>query len=225
MAQDIRGSKKERRIGTAIGWLIRLYCLTLRYSVTGHDRIAAYNEQNRGVIALMWHNRLFSILPAWDRTRSKIRCTVLTSASKDGAMLAGVAGVYGHAAVRGSSSRRGVAALIALQKLIRAGENLFITPDGPRGPMYHMHAGALKLAESSGAPIVPVHIKYQKVWRLKTWDSFMIPVPFTKVDVEFAEAIEVPHGLDNDQLEDWRSRIEETMKSAALAGEPAVKEN
>src|SRR5690606_8916637 len=98
-------------------------------------------------------------------------------------------------AARGSSSRQGMKAFIALARKIRnEGSDVAITPDGPRGPIYSMHSGILQLAEAGGVPITPVTCHYEKKWELKSWDRFQIPKPFTKCRLVFGEPVPVPEG-------------------------------
>ncbi len=79
--------------------------------------------------------------------------------------------------VRGSSSRRAIAALIGLKRELRKGHDVCLTPDGPRGPRYVLHAGAVKLAQSTGAPIMPMHATFSDAWRFSSWDRMVIPKP------------------------------------------------
>jgi hypothetical protein len=116
--------------------------------------------------------------------------------------------VFGIGAVRGSSSRRAVAALIGMKRALKDGLDVCITPDGPRGPRYGFHAGVIKLAESSGAPIVPIHAVYSSAWRLKTWDRLVIPKPFSRVTVIFDEMLVVPPKLDEAAFETCRERVQ-----------------
>ena len=119
--------------------------------------------------------------------------------------------VFGLGAVRGSSSRRGVAALIGLKRALIDGHDVCLTPDGPRGPRYQIQAGFVKLAQASGSPVVPVHVRFSSAWRLKSWDRFVIPKPFSRVVVTFAEAIYVPRDLDDAAFEKERLRIESIL--------------
>lgn len=183
-------------IGTAAGWVMKLLAATLRMKV--HDRCGIRDTDNpERVVYLLWHNRFFSVPPARLKLGNRARgLTILTSASHDGDMVAHAMGVFGFKHVRGSSSRRGVAALIGLKRALKGGNDICITPDGPRGPRYKMHPGALKLAESTGAPLVPIHAVFSSAWRLKTWDRFVIPKPFSRIEVTFGEPIHVDRGLD-----------------------------
>ena len=164
------------------------------------------------VIYILWHNRFFTVPAAWNQLCGRHRKTVtLTSASHDGDMVARAMAVFGLGAVRGSSSRRGVAALVGLKRALQEGFDVCLTPDGPRGPRYKIQPGVIKLAESTGAPIIPVHVKFTSAWRLKTWDRFVIPKPFSRVEVTFAEAIHLPRGMDAETFENERLRIENLL--------------
>jgi lysophospholipid acyltransferase (LPLAT)-like uncharacterized protein len=146
---------------------------------------------------------------AWDELHGGVRrCSVLTSASRDGNMLAHAMAVFGLGAVRGSSSRRGVAALIALKQALEQGTDVCITPDGPKGPRYQLQAGCLKLAQSTGARIVPIHVRYGAAWRLGSWDRFVIPKPFSQVEACFGEALSFERGMDDAAFEQARQKLE-----------------
>jgi lysophospholipid acyltransferase (LPLAT)-like uncharacterized protein len=114
--------------------------------------------------------------------------------------------------MRGSSSRRGAAALVGLRRALREGKDAAITPDGPRGPRYVVQPGVVKLAQASGVKIVPLHVTYGSAWRLRTWDGFVIPKPFSRITVTFGELIAVPKDLDEAGFEHWRTLIEQRMR-------------
>ena len=87
-----------------------------------------------------------------------------------------------------------------------------ITPDGPLGPRHVFKAGAIYLASQSGIPIVPITVSYGRFWRLKSWDEFLLPWPFTWGVVHVGSAVTVPPGLDASGLETWRLRLEELLR-------------
>ena len=191
---EIRGTRKAELLGTLAGWVMRCWTKTLRIEVENRAGLA---ESGQPVIYALWHNRIFTIPPVWMRAFGHTRkAVVLASASKDGAILANAVAVFGIGAVRGSSSRRAVAGLIGMKRALQEGLDICLTPDGPRGPRYVFHPGVVKLAESSGAPIVPVHAHYQSAWRVKTWDALVIPKPFSRVTVIFDHRVSVPPKLD-----------------------------
>jgi lysophospholipid acyltransferase (LPLAT)-like uncharacterized protein len=86
-----------------------------------------------------------------------------------------------------------------------------LTPDGPRGPCYRMAAGPVKLAQLTGASVQPIKVRYQNAWRLKSWDRFFIPKPFSRVVVTFLPPITVDPSADGDAFEAERRKIEAAL--------------
>jgi lysophospholipid acyltransferase (LPLAT)-like uncharacterized protein len=154
------------------------------------------------VIYAFWHNRILGITAAFRRTYPTGRrgVLVLTSASRDGMWLGEVAGRLGMGAVRGSSSRRGATAMRELLDRVDEGYDIAITPDGPRGPVYQAGPGLAFLAAKAQIPIVPVRARFHHSWRLKTWDRFTIPKPFSKVDVTIDTPLTIPPASSEEEL-------------------------
>jgi len=212
---EIHGDRKSEILGTLVGWIMRGWSKTLRFEIYDRCGVITAHDPIRPVIYALWHNRIFTMPPIWWRTGGNLRkSVVLTSASKDGAILAKAMSVFGLGAVRGSSSRRAVAALIGMKRSLQEGYDVCITPDGPRGPRYSFHPGIIKLAQSSGAPIVPIHLKFTEAWHVKSWDRLVIPKLFSEVTVTFDELIFIPPKLDETQ---FLAEVER-VKNILLAG-------
>lgn len=205
---EIVSDRKSVLLGTLAGWLMRLIGITLRVRVNNEAGFNPADDLKTPVILVMWHNRIFALAPVWKKICGHRPCKILTSASKDGDMVAKAMAVVGLGAARGSSSRRGAAALIELKRALRGGSDVAITPDGPKGPVYKVQPGVVKLAESSEVPIVQMHARLGSAWRLKSWDRFAIPKPFSRVDVTFAAPLHLKKGLDAEQLEAERQKLE-----------------
>lgn len=211
---EIRSDRKSALLGTLAGWTMKLLAGTLRLDVRDLAGIGSPNAAMPPVIYILWHNRFFVVPPAWRKLCGAHRKTVtLTSASHDGDMVARAMAVFGLGSVRGSSSRRGVAALVGLKRALGEGLDICLTPDGPRGPRYKIQPGVIKLAESTGAPIIPIHVRFSSAWRLKTWDRFVIPKPFSRVEVTFAEPIALTRGMDPGMFEAERLKLESLLVS------------
>ena len=211
---EIRESTKTKILGSLAGWLMKAWCSTLRYEVVDLCGVTKPGGAPSPAILVLWHNRIFAITTIWKKAIGHHRpCVVLTSASHDGSVLARAMSVFGLGAVRGSSSRRGVAALIALKRTLKTGTDICITPDGPRGPRYKLQPGIVKLAESTGAPIVPMNVTFSAAWRLKTWDRFVIPKPFSRVKVTYGPLFQIPPRLDESEFAAESLRLEQTLVS------------
>lgn len=193
-------------------WLaIQIICMTLRWKFRLEDEQDESWRTEPRIIAL-WHNRTFIPCYIYRRVKAHPEMCVLTSASKDGALLEGVARHYGISAIRGSSARRGAMALIEMCRYMRRGGSICITPDGPRGPRYCIHPGIVKLASISSVPIVPLCVDYHSCWRLgKTWDGYAIPKPFSRATLLWKKPISVPRDLDEEAVEAYCRQICEQL--------------
>lgn len=192
-----------------IGWVgstvLRLLYATLR--VHFDDRAGALSTAEPRAVWIFWHNRLLLVPYIRTRLKARSKTAALISMSKDGEILAAFMERFNLKPVRGSSSRRGAAALIEMMRLVESGYDVGITPDGPRGPRYSFNPGAITLAQKTGAKILPVRVHYASYWRLKSWDGFMIPKPFSRVDVTFLPFETVLPTDHADDFEAERNRI------------------
>lgn len=184
---------------------------TLRWEI--HDHCGFLSERpSRSLIFALWHNAMFAWPRAYKKYWPERTGAILTSASRDGEVVAGAIEEMGATPVRGSSSRRGAAALIELKHWIQRGYDIAITPDGPRGPSQVLQPGMVKLAQGLGVTILPMRLIYDRPWRLKTWDRFQIPRPFSRVQLHIGPYVEVPAELDAAGFERERLRIETLMR-------------
>ncbi|MGI8604014.1 MAG: lysophospholipid acyltransferase family protein [Verrucomicrobiales bacterium] len=199
------------------GWLIALVTkilgLTLRFRVDDRAGVLADENSPKGMIWLAWHNRILLSMVFFWRFCGRRKGAVLTSASRDGEIFAQTCRHLGYGAARGSSTRRRLAAVRESLSLLAAGYNLGVTPDGPRGPRYHLQPGVLLLAQKSEAPVLPIFFRTQSCWRLKTWDGFVIPKPFSRVDVILGPFLQLRPIETAEDFEAERLRLEQTLRA------------
>lgn len=206
--------KKARLIAAVGSRIIRLLLFTLRFKV--EDRCGAFClPMERPLLWAFWHNRLLVVPYLFERYFPKRRGTALTSASKDGEIVAALIECFGVGAIRGSSSRGGARALIEMKRQVDAGAMMAITPDGPRGPRYYLNPGLVKLAQLTGGVLMPVRIEYSRYWELKSWDAFRIPKPFAKVTVIFDETQPARETSGDEAFENERARLEQWLRDVA----------
>ncbi|MEI6280153.1 MAG: lysophospholipid acyltransferase family protein [Verrucomicrobiae bacterium] len=208
---------RERLLARIGSTILKALFLTVRLRLDDRCGIGR-NAFPEPCLICFWHNRILGItLAAHRRYPKRLRrgLTVLTSPSKDGEILAQLVGAFGMGAVRGSSSRRGSRALLELVRIIRDGKDIAITPDGPRGPRYRLGPGVILLAQATGATIVPAHASFSRAFRMKTWDGFLIPLPFSTISVRIDERITIPKDLGEDEFERARKNLEDLLKNAA----------
>lgn len=163
--------------------LLRLWLRTLRIRTDAGTREFLL-RQTQSLIVVFWHNRLFIAADLRRRFRPFGKMNGLVSPSKDGAWLAAFFKVIGIGTVRGSTSRRGGQAMLEIYRKLSRGEDIAITPDGPRGPCYKFNPGAALVAQKTHCPVALVASKYHCAIRLKSWDGFILPLPFSRVDLQ-----------------------------------------
>lgn len=206
-----------QRLGAWLVFLgLRGIGLTLRRRL--EDRTGFLDRPFVGpTIYVIWHNRLALCLEshrAYFRKRNPTHgLAAMVSASKDGGFLTGILERYGVQPVRGSSSRRGAQALVELTGWAGRGYDLALTPDGPRGPRYIAQDGVLSLAQVTGLPIVPV--SYSLNWRLraKSWDGFLIPLPFARWHLVIGKSLHVPREATDAEREELRQKLEAELRT------------
>ena len=169
-----------------LGLLLRAWGGTLRFEISGQDR-TVFERKDRSVAFVLWHNRLFLTPEFYRRYRVGRPIYGLVSASPDGAWLAALFSTVGMRAIRGSSSRLGREAAEGMVEVLRAGHDVGITPDGPRGPCYKMKPGALVVTRRTETPILIVGAQFSSAWRMRSWDGFYVPRPFSRIRVRCEE--------------------------------------
>ena len=195
----------------ALGFrLLQIWARTLRYEID--DRLGvAGRPVNENYIGALWHNRLLIFPFVLRRFFSNRRGAALISASRDGDLLADAIKRFDFDIVRGSSSRLGASAILQLTDVLASGRDVVITPDGPRGPAYELGPGIIFLAQKSGAPVVPVNMEYSSCWRLKSWDRFILPRPFSKVRVIIGQSHHVRSTSTPEEFDTERLRLQGVM--------------
>ena len=172
----------QRVLLAVLALFMRLWGRTLRCH-WGTDVQSMMDGETAPAVVIFWHNRLFAGILFYLRYFRKRRLATLISASKDGAWLAGFVKKLGVRPVRGSRFNRGAQAVRDMITANKEGFDIGVSPDGSRGPLYDMKPGALKVALKTSAPIILLSLNHTAAWRLKSWDRFYIPHPFSKVEV------------------------------------------
>lgn len=203
-------------------WVYRAWVRTLRLRFDA-DIADALRRDSRGALFVLWHNRAFLSAHLHNilRPRGK-KIFGLVSASRDGAWLSAVFARFGISVIRGSSSRRGSHALRESLRVLRAGHDIGITLDGPRGPAYIAKEGIGLLARHSGAPVVHVVPCYPSAWRLRSWDRFFIPKPFSRVDLRIHRETPDESGHASPRSDARGRAIGETLRRLTAGSDPEL---
>jgi len=191
-------------------YLLRLYLSVLRVRVVGEEAARKHFAKHGRLIAAVWHQRFLPALAYVTKFRN-FKPIVMISQSSDGELIASLAERLGLVPVRGSSTRGGREALMAMLRAIKKNPGVIHIVDGPTGPKGVVKPGLTAMAQVTGAPIFPVIISAEKAWVMRSWDRFLVPKPFSTVTIRWGEPFVVPRGTRSDQLEEFRKQVERLL--------------
>ncbi len=194
--------------------LLSLVGRTWRFEVIAEEGIVPVREGQKAgpEIYCFWHQ---CVLPCAFYFRGS-GAVILVSQSFDGELITRILRLFGFDAVRGSSSRGGREGMLGLAQVIESGHTAIFTADGPRGPIYQTKMGPIKLAQMTGAPIGAFHLEPKGARKMNSWDRFLVPLPFTRVCVSWAQWTRVPGDLSPGQLEVKREELNAAIERARL---------
>jgi lysophospholipid acyltransferase (LPLAT)-like uncharacterized protein len=162
-----------------VGLLARSWRVRVR-NAEGWQRLRA---ENKPWVFALWHATLLPV--AWRHGNEGV--AVLVSQHRDGELIARVLAAWGNTTVRGSTTRGGSRALLAMIKELERGIVVAVTPDGPQGPALKFQPGTLVAAQRANVPVVPILVHADRAWRLNSWDRFTIPKFFARVTFAYGD--------------------------------------
>lgn len=196
-----------KAIGVLGRALLRLWAGTCRIAVVGDQEYKRLKREGQPVILLIWHGRLLLALYFFRRRG----IAALVSPSKDGEIIARIASGWGFRILRGSSSHAVIRAWNEMKRELRQGGELIIIPDGPKGPDRVLKPGCLKLAQETGAFLVPFSFSASRKKLLGSWDHFLLFYPFSRLVGVFGQPLQVVASLDEQGLEKERLKLENLL--------------
>jgi lysophospholipid acyltransferase (LPLAT)-like uncharacterized protein len=199
------------RIVWALVWVVGL---TWRFRVIAEDGVTpvVFGQKAGPEIYCFWHQCVLPCAVYFRRSHA----VILISRSFDGELITRILRMFGFDAVRGSSSRSAREGLMGLKQVIESGRTAIFTADGPRGPIYQTKMGPIKLAQLTGAPIGAFHLQPEHAWVINSWDHFLVPKPFTRICVSWAQWTRVPTDLCTEQFEPKREELNAALERARL---------
>jgi len=191
-------------LGKVILWL---WAKSTRMTILGKEEYQELRRAGKPVIFLIWHGRIF-LVPYFFRRRGIVP---LVSPSEDGEIAARIMDKWGYRIIRGSGSHAIIRAWNYMKRELQKGGEVIIVSDGPRGPNRKMKLGGLKLAQESGAYLVPFTFSTSRKKILRSWDNFLMFYPFSKVVAIYGRPFLLDPTLKEDELERERQKIEGLM--------------
>jgi len=194
--------------------LLWIFGRTWRFEVIAEEGVTPvlFGQKAGPEVYCFWHQ---CVLPCTVYFR-KSNAVILISQSFDGELITRILKMFGFDAVRGSSSRSAREGLLGLKHVVETGRTAIFTADGPRGPIFQTKMGPIKLAQTTGAPIGAFHLQPEKAWVMNSWDRFLIPKPFTRIVVSWAQWTRVPTDLAPEQFDTKRQELNDALERARM---------
>ena len=204
----LRSERVRRLLCALIALYIRLVYRTGRWQVSGGERPAALWDEGRPFILAFWHGRLLMAPMGW---RGGASMNMLISGHSDGRIIADAIAHFGLGTITGSKSKGGTGALRAMLRALGSGQNIGVTPDGPRGPAMRASPGIIAAARLARAPILPLSYATSRRRVLGSWDRFHLALPFSRGIFIWGEPVVVAADADAPALEAARRRLEDEL--------------
>jgi lysophospholipid acyltransferase (LPLAT)-like uncharacterized protein len=226
----MRPAAKDRLVRAlgppALVGLFHSLAASYRYAVVQPERLEALRSGGPAVV-VFWHDQAFAAARFLHRDLHRAGCelTVIASQSREGELVARLAAHLGVPVVRGSSSRGGRGAILALYRAIaKHASSALILPDGPRGPRHVAKPGAVLLAQFAQVPIVPLAFAADRGVGLRSWDRMEVPRPAARVVVTIGEPRRVARHLAPAELEEERAGMEAALEALAREAREVARE-
>jgi len=193
-------------------WTIRILGATMRFMEVNSEIPRSFIEKGTLAIGAFWHGRLL-MMPCLESVHKESgrKMSFLVSAHWDGQVIGKAVERFGHRAILGSSTRRGLSAFHQMLKAQKDGYDVIVVPDGPKGPRQQVQIGIIELAKLTGCPIVPLSFSASRRKIFNTWDRFLLPCPFSKGVFIWGEPVYIDPDGDRAHLEEQRVLLEERL--------------
>lgn len=179
--------------------MIQAIVFSSRVSISGQETVAALQKENLPLIYIFWHRHILFVIHKFKNSGAR----PLISLSSDGELVAAVAEEFGMNPIRGSSSKGGARAFLHMAHCVQNEKAaVLITADGPKGPARKVKDGTVQLALKTGALVIPISWSGSRVKVLKkSWDRFMLPLPFGRIHFAFGQALQITGSGDASSLQ------------------------
>ena len=167
-------------------------------------------NNDKPFILAFWHSQLMMIGFSWKKNKN---VNILASGHSDGRFGAIVGKYFNLNNIQTSKKNKSIS-LRSIFKLLNDNNYIGMTPDGPRGPKEIVSEGIIKIAKSSKVPIIPIGFWSSKNFKLKSWDSFLITLPFSKCSFVWNKPLEIPYNIQENQIQHYQKLLQEKINQS-----------
>jgi len=204
-----------------IGVYVKVLHKTCTVHITGAEQLQIYIDTQQPMLPCYWHQQMtFAIDFLWGLCQQGIKASVLVSPSKDGDIGDAVLKNLGVGVLRGSAHRTGAVAMRDVYLTISKEKcSVGAAVDGPLGPAREAKAGAITLAQLSGAPIIPIANACNRKIHLGSWDDFFLPLPFSTVHTVIGKPIVVEKRASAERVSELQQQLTDQLNQLSLKAE------
>lgn len=170
--------------------VVRQWARTLRVTATLWDgrRVEVGDPWLAGRLFAVSERDLLAVLPFAEGHEWVTAIAI----GRDGDIATSVAAHLNVHVARGAAGRDGLSALESMVQMCATGRPALLSVDGPLGPAGVAKPGVVFLGARCGRDVVPVAASARWAFRFPgTWSEIYLPLPFSRVCVEFEEPLPV----------------------------------
>ena len=169
-------------------WIFQLLFFLNKVSVLGEENLLKLIKSGKPIMLCVWHGRL--LFPSW-YIRHHTTLHIISSRHADSEILAHILRKWGYGLIRGSTNKGGISVIREMTKIFSKGGMIAVTNDGPKGPARIAKSGSIALAIKNNVKIITVTGSATKYWQVKSWDRFMLPKPFGKIQLIISSPLKI----------------------------------
>jgi len=205
---------KKKFVQNILGFFTFLYIHAVNFTSSIQFENESIPKQfwnnDKPFILAFWHSQLMMIGFSWKKNKN---VNILASGHSDGRFGAIVGKYFNLNNIQTSKKNKSIY-LRSIFKLLNDNNYIGITPDGPRGPKEIVSEGIIKIAKSSKVPIIPIGFWSSKNFKLKSWDSFLITLPFSKCSFVWNKPLEIPYNIKENQIQHYQKLLQEKINQS-----------
>lgn len=205
---------KKNFVQNILGFFTFLYIRAVNFTSSIQFENESIPKQfwnnDKPFILAFWHSQLMMIGFSWKKNKN---VNILASSHSDGRFGAIVGKYFNLNNIQTSEKNKSIS-LRFIFKLLNDNNYIGITPDGPRGPKEIVSEGIIKIAKTSKVPIIPIGFWSSKNFKLKSWDSFLITLPFSKCSFVWNKPLEIPYNIQENQIQHYQKLLQEKINQS-----------
>tara|TARA_B100000700_G_scaffold300885_1_gene369545 strand:- start:88 stop:759 length:672 start_codon:yes stop_codon:yes gene_type:complete len=187
---------------------IKFVSLTLKWKYLNKKHADTLWKNNENFILCFWHGRLLMMPLSWKKEK---KINMLISEHPDGQLISKTVKYFGINTIHGSTSKGGTKAIRNIIESLKSGQSVGITPDGPRGPKMKINSAIIKIASLTGFKILPLSCSVKNKFFLKSWDKFLVALPFGKGCFAWGEPLKIKKKITKEEDLKLSNKLEKIL--------------